>query len=82
MHDVYILLSKKDGSYYTGEAPDAEKRLIFHNSGRQRYTRARIPWELVYKESLLNRHDANLREREIKNKKSRKYIEWLIKNQK
>ncbi len=81
MHFVYIIQSEKDLSYYIGETPDVEKRLKFHNQGRQRYTKARIPWKLVYKEEFNNRHEALLREREIKKKKSRKHIEWLIKSQ-
>jgi putative endonuclease len=80
MHEVYILQSEKDGSYYIGEAPDAEKRLVFHNMGKQRYTKTKTPWKLVYRESHPNKHKAILREKEIKRKKSRKYVEWLIKN--
>jgi putative endonuclease len=81
MHEVYIIKSKHDNSYYVGEAPNAAKRLEFHNRGLQRYTKVRLPWEIVYKEQFACRHDALIREREIKNKKSRKYIEWLVKNQ-
>jgi len=35
-------------------------------------------WQLKYTEIFANRKQAISREREIKNKKSRKYIEWLI----
>ena len=79
MHEVYIIQSEKDQSYYVGEAPNAEGRLKFHNQGKQRYTKARMPWRLVYKEKFTNRHEAVIREKEIKNKKSKKYIEWLLK---
>ena len=82
MHFVYILQSEKDKSFYIGEAPDAKIRLIFHNQGKQRYTRTRMPWEIIYEEKFSNRHEALKREKEIKKKKSRKYIEWLIKNRK
>jgi len=82
MHEVYILQSEKDLSYYIGEAPNSDERLIFHNSGRQRYTRSRIPWMLIYSEKHENRYNALIREKQIKRKKSRKYIGWLIKNKK
>ena len=35
-------------------------------------------WCVVYDEVFNNRSDAMKREKEIKDKKSRKYIEWLI----
>jgi len=42
-------------------------------------TKAYIPWELVYTELYSSRSLASNREKEIKNKKSRRYIEFLIK---
>ncbi len=45
---VYILRCG-DGSLYTGVARDPAKRLEQHRSGRaSRYTRARLPVELVW----------------------------------
>jgi predicted GIY-YIG superfamily endonuclease len=45
---VYLLRCA-DGSLYTGIAKDLEKRLAQHRSGRaSRYTRARLPVELVW----------------------------------
>ena len=37
-----------------------------------------IPWVIVYAEDFYNKSDALKREREIKNSKSKKYIENLI----
>ncbi len=56
-----------DGTYYTGWAMDAEKRVKVHNSGRgARYTRARRPVKLVYVELQPDRTTAMRRERAIK----------------
>jgi len=45
---VYILRCR-DGSLYTGVAKDLERRLDQHRSGRaSRYTRSRLPVELVW----------------------------------
>ena len=45
---VYLLRCA-DGSLYTGIAKDLEKRLVQHQAGRaSRYTRARLPVELVW----------------------------------
>ena len=49
-----------------------------HNSEKGNYTSKGVPWELVYNEIFPTRSEAMYRENEIKKKKSRKYIEWLI----
>jgi putative endonuclease len=46
--------------------------------GWGKYTKRGIPWELVYCEKFKTKTEALKREREIKRKKSRKYIEGLI----
>ncbi len=56
-----------DGTFYTGWAVDAERRLKMHNSGRgARYTRTRRPVKLVYVEPQPDRTTAMKRERAIK----------------
>lgn len=63
---VYILRCA-DGSLYTGIAKDPAKRFSEHNAGRgARYTRSRLPVELVYAESAAGRGSALRREHEIK----------------
>ena len=78
MYYVYILKSEKDLSYYIGQTKDLKDRIERHNSGRSKSTKFRIPWKLVYKESFNTRSEAVKREIEIKDRKSRKYIEKLI----
>jgi len=53
--------------------------MIFkHNAGATPSTRTGIPWRMIYFETFKNKHDAILRESEIKKMKSRIYIEKLI----
>ena len=78
MYYVYIIYSKKLNRYYIGYTEDFLKRLVEHNSGISTYTSKANDWILKYIETHLNRLDAHRREMEIKGKKSRKYIEWLI----
>ena len=80
MYIVYILQSGKDKSYYVGQTKDITGRLVRHNSGRERYTKLRTPWKLVHREEFETRMEAVRREKEIKSKKSRIYIERLIAN--
>jgi putative endonuclease len=75
---VYILQSEQDGSFYIGHTADLEARMQRHNSSRSRYTKAKAPWTLVYQEELSSRSDASKRERDIKEKKNRAYIEQLV----
>ena len=77
-HYVYILYSLKSDRYYVGCTSDIANRLLQHNSGRNQSTKHGLPWELKYTETFISLNEARCREIEIKKKKSRKYLEWLI----
>jgi len=48
MYYVYIIRSKSGEHLYTGWTPDLKRRLQFHNAGKSKYTKAYVPWELIY----------------------------------
>jgi putative endonuclease len=75
---VYILQSEQTGQYYTGQTEDVEERVDRHNKGKVKSTKPYLPWKLKYREEFRTRRDAIKREREIKSRKSRKYIESLF----
>jgi putative endonuclease len=52
--------------------------LYEHNLGHENYTRAGIPWKIVYSKEFSSRSDAQSEEIRIKNRKSRKYILKII----
>jgi predicted GIY-YIG superfamily endonuclease len=63
---VYILRCA-DGSLYTGITTDLDRRCKQHNAGTaSRYTRSRLPVELVYQEARDSQSEALKRELEIK----------------
>lgn len=63
---VYILRCG-DGTLYTGCTNDLPKRLAAHQSGKgAKYTRARLPVELVYSEPAADRSAALRREMAVK----------------
>lgn len=69
-----------DNTFYTGYAEDVDKRLVQHNAGTaSKYTRSRLPVELVYSEQLPDRSSALRREWQIK-QMSRLGKESLINN--
>jgi len=66
MNYVYLLRCS-DGSLYCGWTTDQRARLDAHNSGNSaKYTRSRLPVELVYHEEYEDRHEALSREWHIK----------------
>ena len=75
---VYILYSKTSDRFYVGQTDNLQERLISHNSGKSSYTSRVSDWEIVYVEEFATRTLCRKRENEIKRKKSRKYIEWLV----
>ena len=77
---VYILQSRKDFSFYVGQCNDLDRRMSKHFDGLSKYTASKRPWRLVYFEKIATRSGALQREKEIKAKKSRIYIESLILN--
>ena len=77
-HFVYIIESLKDGTYYVGSTQDIGKRLERHNQGRSTYTKVKKPWKLVFSEEHIDRSRAIIREKEIKSRKSKSYIDALV----
>ena len=66
MNCVYMLRCG-DGTLYTGWTNDLERRLARHRAGKGgKYTRARLPVELVYVEQCASEHEARSREWHIK----------------
>jgi putative endonuclease len=78
MYIVYILKSLKIDRYYTGCSKDLAKRLILHNEGKVRSTRAYCPWKVIYSEAYIIKDDAFKREKEIKSFKSGEAFKKLL----
>ena len=63
---VYILRCS-DGTLYTGWTNDIEKRVAAHNKATgSKYTRGRVPVELIFKEEFETKEEAMSREAKIK----------------
>ncbi|OLS02539.1 GIY-YIG nuclease family protein [Tissierella creatinophila] len=66
MFYVYILRCN-DNTLYTGFTVDLERRIKTHNKGMgAKYTRGRLPVELVYKEEYKTKSEALKREYTLK----------------
>ncbi|MFB9107153.1 GIY-YIG nuclease family protein [Flavobacterium gyeonganense] len=80
MFYTYILYSEILDKYYIGSCENLQKRLNDHLNGRSTFTKTAKDWVLKYSENFETRAEAVRRELEIKKKKSRKYIEYLLLN--
>lgn len=66
MHYVYMVRCR-DGTLYTGYSTDPVRRTGVHNAGKgAKYTRARLPVELVYQERYDAKEEAMRREWQLK----------------
>ena len=74
---VYVIQNPK-GGYYIGATEDLSRRMSEHERGQNTSTRGKGPWTLVYYEGYPTFIEAHAREREIKRKKRKTYIDWLI----
>jgi putative endonuclease len=78
---VYIIYSSSLDSHYVGSTGQLDDRLYRHNNSGSKATKKAKDWVLKYSEPCQTFAEAYAREMKIKNKKSRKYIEYLISTQ-
>ncbi|MCD5375343.1 GIY-YIG nuclease family protein [Candidatus Gracilibacteria bacterium] len=79
MYSLYILKCS-DNTLYTGITNNLEKRLKMHAGeipGGAKYTRARLPVELVYSEEVGDRSEATKRELQVKKLSREKKLELI-----
>jgi putative endonuclease len=75
---VYIVKCSDD-SYYCGIAKDVYGRINQHNEGKgAKYTRSRLPVELVVCKDKMTKSQALSLEHKIKQQKRDKKIEYLL----
>ena|SRR5690606_8105432 len=77
---VYVLLSQKDGQFYTGYTNSLLSRVKKHNSGLVTSTKSRLPFTLIYWEGCLNQQDATRREKYLKSGNGKIYLKNRLRN--
>ncbi len=80
MYQVYLLISRKDKSWYIGSTNNLKRRLDEHNNGKSRYTNQHRPYVLVYCESYLSDKDAKGREKYLKSGPGRVRLKSQLKH--
>ncbi|MCF8449028.1 MAG: GIY-YIG nuclease family protein [Taibaiella sp.] len=74
MFFVYVIRSTVNGHFYVGMTQDVTKRVIMHNNGGNRSTKAHRPWTLFFMEEYSNRIEARKREVYLKSGIGKDYI--------
>lgn len=79
-YTVYILYSVSLDQFYVGHTHDINDRIFRHNNSGSKATKKANDWTVVHTEVFETKSEAYNREMEIKKRKSRKYIEELIRS--
>ena len=80
MNYVYVLLSEKDGKFYTGATRDLRLRYKQHQDGEVVSTKNRLPVRLIYYEACLSEKDAFIREKYLKSGLGKRYLRNRLKH--
>jgi putative endonuclease len=75
---VYLIVSEKDGSIYTGCTNDLKRRLIEHNSGLSPYTKTKCLWSLKWYSVFFNKEKAFNFEKYLKTSSGKAFINKRI----
>lgn len=79
---LYVLCCA-DGSLYTGYTTDVNKRLHRHNQGKgAKYTRSRLPVQLLYQEEFPSKQAAMSAEALFKRRKRQDKLRYIAQHSK
>jgi putative endonuclease len=82
MFYTYVIQSLKTNQIYIGQTNDLNDRLNRHNSNRNKWTKNKGPWLLIYSKEFVSRSLAVQLERKLKGFKSRERVLTRIQHNK
>jgi len=77
VYSVYVLRSINQQKIYVGMATNIFDRLKEHNRGKSKYTKAFMPWEIIYSELIGNSELARKREKYLKSAAGKNFLRKL-----
>lgn len=81
MYYTYILLSDTTNQSYIGQTNNIEDRIHRHNTNRNKWTKGKGPWVLVWSQVFETRSKAMKLEKKLKGFKNKEYLaEWISNN--
>jgi len=79
-HYTYVIYSPKNDKIYIGYSANPANRFIAHNHPKNKgFTKKFQPWVLIHIEKFDSKHEAMVREKQLKSHKGRDFITELIK---
>jgi len=77
---VYALYNAESDKVYIGETGNLEQRVEEHNKKRGNHYTAKFAgqWDLIYKEEVVDREQALVREKQLKSFRGREFIKQHI----
>lgn len=66
MITVYVIESLVDKTWYTGMAKEVARRLIEHNTGKNKFTKGHMPWKIIFTEQHPDWETGRKREKYLK----------------
>ena len=75
MFVVYILYSCSLKKFYTGFTADLEQRMMFHNTGKNHFTKKGVPWKIIKIFEFSDKPRAMQLEQQIKKNGAKRYLE-------
>ena len=75
---VYALSNKVNDEVYVGITLSLDRRIAEHNVGKNRYTKAFIPWSVFYTEKLPGFASARKREKYFKTAAGKRFLKKCI----
>ncbi len=79
MYYVYALKSVERNYIYVGLSNDVDRRLLEHNNGYNKTTKAYLPFILIHQERFETRKEARIREKYLKGGSGKKFLRSLLK---
>ncbi len=76
---VYVLYNLPKNFIYIGFSEDLRQRVISHNKGENKSTKAYVPLELIHYEAYRNMTDAKRRELYLKSNKGKTTLRTMLK---
>jgi putative endonuclease len=81
MFYTYVIQSDKSRQLYIGQTNDLKDRLLRHNSNRNKWTKNKGPWSLIFSQQFETRSEAVRLERKLKGfKKRERVLAWIQNN--
>ncbi|MBI3627490.1 MAG: GIY-YIG nuclease family protein [Candidatus Sungbacteria bacterium] len=77
-HYIYLLQNRANG-LYVGYTKDLRKRIVEHNSKKNKSTEPYAPWHLIHYEAYLNESDAKRRGHYLKTSQGARLLKRMLK---